>query len=198
MNSVHAFGDPLQKTCREQPGAVWFEIFWSDVRYAVRMLLKTRGFSAVAILTLALGIGVNLNLFSLLNEQLLRPREVVRPDELWAILPSDTSGEPKWFHTSRFYYEAIRKDRRAFNGIIGCANFGAKMKSSEGWQEIRAHLVSGEFFKFLGIQPILGRGFLPEEDDKPGTHSVAVISYRLWQEYFRGRHKCAGKNRYTG
>ena len=101
--------ESIKETCREQRGVVWVETLWRDLRYASRMLLKTPGFSAIAILTLALGIGVNLALFALLNEQLLRPREVLRPDQLWAIRPSDSSGEPKFFFLSRFYLGAIRK-----------------------------------------------------------------------------------------
>jgi predicted permease len=158
------------------------------------MLAKSPGFTAIAVLTLALGIGVNLALFTLLNDQLLRPRDVLRPDELWSILPADASGEPKFFHLSQPYYEAIRKDNRAFSSIVGYShNLGPKLRTADGTQQIRALLVSGDFFGFLGVQPVLGRGFLPEEDDKPGTHSVAVISHRFWQEHFQGDPTVLGK-----
>ena len=164
-----------------------------DLRLAFRMLGKSPGVTAAAVLTLALGIGVNLALFALLNDQLLRPRDVHRPDELWAILPSDTSGEPRWFNLSRPYYEAVRKSGSAFNRVICYGNLGPKLRTQDGWEEVRATLVSGDYFTFLGVQPILGRGFLPEEDDKPGAARVAVISYRFWQRQFQGNPAVLGK-----
>ena len=168
-------------------------MIWHDLRFALRALGKSPGFTAVAVVTLALGIGANLALFSLLNEQLLRPREVRKPDELWAILPSDGSGEPKSFNLSRPYYEAIRRDNRVFSSVIGYCSAGPNLRTPDGWEHVKSVLVSGDFFSFLGVQPILGRGFLPEEDDKLGTHSVAVISYRFWQEHFEGNPEVVGK-----
>src|SRR5947199_7724151 len=90
----------------------------NDLRFACRQLLKNPGFTAVAMLTLALGIGANLALFTLLDEQFLRPRPVKRPEELWQILPSDASGEPKFFNFSPPYCDAIRKHNRVLKDLI--------------------------------------------------------------------------------
>jgi hypothetical protein len=92
---------------------------WNDVRFSLRALGKSPGFTAVAVATLALGIGANLGLFALLNEQLLRPRDVPNPEELWAIRPSDNSAEPKYFNLSRPYFEAFRQENRAFSAVAG-------------------------------------------------------------------------------
>src|SRR6266487_5210716 len=84
--------ESIKEKCREQRGVRWIENPLRDIRHAIRMLGRSPGFAAVAVLTLAIGIGVNLALFALLNDQFLRPRPVLRPEELWAICPADPSG----------------------------------------------------------------------------------------------------------
>ena len=159
---------------------------FNDVRFAFRQLLKNPGFTAVAVLTLTLGVGVNLALFGLLNELVLRPKPVANPDELWAIEPATAAGQPIGFALSRAYYEAIREHPRVFKGVIGYAGIMPKLRTKEGAESIYAELVSSDYFSFLGVTLALGRGFLPEEDAKPGTHSVAVISHAFWQTQFGG------------
>src|SRR5256886_13042416 len=153
----------------------------NDLKFAFRQLLKNPGFTAVAVLTLALGIGANLGLFAMLNELLLRPKPVVNPDELWAIEPADSAGQPVFANACRPYYEAVRQHARVFKGVVGYAGIMAKLRTKEAAERIYVELVSGDYFSFLGITPALGRWFLPEEDAKMGTHSVAVISYGFWQ-----------------
>ena len=159
----------------------------NDLKFAFRQLLKNPGFTAVAVLTLALGIGANLALFAILNELLLRPKPVANPDELWAIEPADSAGQP-FGHGMVFrpYYDAIRQHASVFRCVIGYAGIMPKLRTKEGAERIYAELVSGDYFSFLGVAPALGRGFLPEEDAKPGTHSVAVISHAFWQSQFGG------------
>src|SRR6266487_3172711 len=165
----------------------------NDLKFAVRQLLKNPGFTAVAVLTLALGIGGNLALFAILNELLLRPKPVANPDELWAIAPADSNGQPIAVFVGRPYYEAIRQHTRVFKGVVGYAGITEKLRTKEGAERISAELVSGDYFSFLGVTPALGRGFLPEEDAKPGTHSVAVISHTFWQGQFGGAADVIGK-----
>ena len=158
----------------------------NDLRFACRQLLKNPGFTAVAVLTLALGIGANLALFAMFNELLLRPKPVANPDELWAIEPADSARQPIAIAVGRHYYEAIRQHVRVFKGVIGYGGITPKMRNKEGAERIRAELVSGDYFSFLGVPLVLGRDFLPEEDAKLGTHSVAVISHAFWQSQFGG------------
>ena len=165
----------------------------NDLRYAFRQLLKNPGFSAVAVLTLALGIGANLALFAILNELLLRPKPVANPDELWAIEPADSAGQPVSANVCRPYYEAVRQRARVFKGVIGYAGIMPKLRTKEAAERIYVELVSGDYFSFLGIRPALGRWFLPEEDAKMGTHSVAVISHGFWQRQLGGSGDVIGR-----
>src|SRR5437762_6131236 len=142
----------------------------NDLQFAVRQLLKNPGYTAVAVLTLALGIGANLALFAILDELLLRPKPVANPDELWAIEPADSAGQPVSANVCRPYYEAVRQRARVFKGVIGYAGIMPKLRTKEAAERIYVELVSGDYFSFLGIRPALG---LPEEDARMGTHSVA-------------------------
>jgi putative ABC transport system permease protein len=166
---------------------------WGDIRYGFRMLAKTPGFTVVAMLTLALGIGANLALFGILNELLLRPKPVARPQELWAIGPADAAGQPIYANICRPFYEAFRRERRVFQGIIGYASIMPGLRVEEGTERLEAQLVSGDYFSFLGIVPVLGRGFLPEEDAEGGARAVAVISHAFWQSHFGGTPDVLGK-----
>src|SRR5438309_8725751 len=91
----------------------------NDLKFALRQLLKNPGFTAMAVLTLALGIGANLALFAMLNELLLRPKPVANPDELWAIEPADSAGQSISINVGRPYYEAIHQQARVVKGVIG-------------------------------------------------------------------------------
>ena len=159
---------------------------FNDLRFAIRQLLKNPGFTAVAVLTLTLGVGVNLALFAMLNELVLRPKPVANPDELWAIEPATATGQPIGFSVSRAYYEAVLQNPRVFKSVIGYAGIMPKLRTEEGAEVLYAELVSADYFSFLGVTPVVGRGFLPEEDAEPGTHSVAVISHAFWQSQFGG------------
>ena len=166
---------------------------WQDVRYALRMLARSPGFTAVAVLTLALGIGANLALFGILNEMLLRPKPVARPGELWSIVPANRAGQTVGENLCRPYYEAFRKDKGVFKGIIGYAGIEPKLHTRDGWERIEAQLVSEDYFSFLGITPVLGRGFLPEEGAQAGAGVVAVISHAFWKRQFAGMKDVLGK-----
>lgn len=169
------------------------ETLWQDVRYGLRMLAKNPGFTVVTMLTLMLGIGANLALFGILNELLLRPKPVARPQELWAIGPANAAGQPVYASIYRPYYEAIRRQGRMFQGVIGYAGIVPRLRTEDGGEPIGAELVSGEYFSFLGVNPVLGRGFLPEEDVEDGGRAVAVISHAFWQSWFGGTPEVLGK-----
>ena len=156
----------------------------NDIKYALRQLRKNPGFTTVTMLTLALGIGANLGLFGILNEMLLRPKPVARPFELWAIQAADAIKQPVRANLCRPYYEAIQRERHLFEGLIGYARIRPKLKTEEGVERIQAELVSGDYFSFLGVPPVLGRGFYQEEDTQAGARAVAVISYAFWQNRF--------------
>ncbi len=166
---------------------------WQDIKYGCRMLARSPGFTAVAVVTLALGIGANLALFGILNEMLLRPKPVARPGELWSIVPANRAGQTVRENFCRPYYETFRQEEGVFKGIVGYAGIRPKLHTREGWEAIEAQLVSGDYFSFLGITPVLGRGFLPEEEAQAGAGAVAVISHAFWKTQFAGMEDVVGK-----
>jgi len=166
---------------------------WQDIRYGFRMLRKSPGFAVLAMLTLALGIGANLALFGILNEMLLRPKPVARPHELWAAVPADESGQQIGALVYRPYYDAISREGRLFQDVIGYAGIRPKIRMDEGNERIWAELVAGDYFSFLGVVPVLGRGFLPEEKTETGRSAVAVISHAFWRSHFGAATDILGK-----
>src|SRR5438128_3381492 len=124
--------DSIKEGCRDQVRVNWIENPIQDLCFALRMLGKSPGFTAVSVLTLTLGIGVNLALFALLNDQLLRPRPMLRPEELWAICPADSSGRKCGVRFRRPYYEAVRNNKGVFSGIVGYARIFPKLRTQDG------------------------------------------------------------------
>jgi predicted permease len=165
---------------------------WQDIRYSLRMLAKAPGFAAIAILTLALGIGANTTIFSWINSALLNPVPgLASPNEVVALTLSKPGDNP--FPFTYPDVEAIRDGQRSFTGIAAC-NFAQMSLTGKGKPErIWGMVASANYFDVLGVRPILGRGFLPVEDEKPGGAPVAVVSYRLWQTHFGGNPDIVGQ-----
>ena len=154
-----------------------------DIRYALRNFVKRPGFTAIAVVTLALGIGANTAIFSLVNTVLLRPLPVPHPEQLTEVYGTFHNGAD---YTIQSYlnYKDYRDRNDVFSGLIAY-RFAPMSVSHEGHNErVWGYLVSGNYFDVLGVQPFLGRYFLPEEDTTPGSHPVAVISYGCWQKRF--------------
>jgi predicted permease len=156
---------------------------WQDVRYSLRAIRKTPGFAALAILTLALGIGANTTIFSWINSALLNPVPgLAHPSEVVSMTLSKPGDSP--FPFTYPDLEAMRDGQQSFTGIAAC-NFAQMSLTGKGKPErIWGMVASANYFDVLGVRPILGRGFLPVEDEKPGGAPVAVISYRFWQSHF--------------
>jgi predicted permease len=155
---------------------------WQDLRYSLRMIARAPGYAAIAILTLALGIGANTTIFSWINAALLNPVPgIASPSGVVAM----TQGKPG--DDLGFTYpdlEALRDGQQSFTGITACG-FATMSLTGKGKPErVWGMVTSANYFDVLGVRPILGRGFLPAEDEKPGGAPVAVISYRLWQTHF--------------
>ena len=160
--------------------------FWQDLRYGARTLVKNSGFTLVAILMLAAGIGANTAVFSVVNAVLLKPLPVAQPDELVSLYTSDFSG-PRFGGSSYLDYLDLRDRGDVVSGLIAYWRQSVRIKSGEQGEDlINAEIVTGKYFEILGVQPVQGRAFLPEEDRTIGTHPVAVISYGCWQRRFGG------------
>jgi predicted permease len=166
------------------------DTLWQDIRYGFRTLIKNPGFAAVAVLTLALGLGANTAIFSLTDQILLRRLPVERPDELTVL----RSPGPKSGHTwsdgdnaasfSYPLYKELRDRNNVFSGLL--ARFTVPLSVSSDGQTERANgeLVSGNYFDVLGVRPALGRVFTEEDDRTIGASPIAVLSYGYWSRRF--------------
>jgi len=163
-----------------------------DLRYAARVLLRSPGFTLAAVLTIALGIGANTTIFSLVNAVLLRPPPHVRePDRLVSIYTSDYSG-PRLGASSYPDYLEIQALDDVFDGVMAYVPRPLSLNDGTGSEVVLGEVVTGNYFDVLGIQAARGRTFLPEEFATRGTHPVAVISHRLWQSRFGGDPQVVG------
>ncbi|MBS1791422.1 MAG: ABC transporter permease [Acidobacteria bacterium] len=169
------------------------QTLWQDLRYGARMLVKQPGFTLIVVLTLALGIGANGVIFSLVNALLLRPLPVEKPEELAAVYTSDySSGD---FGGSSYPdYVSFRDRNQSFSGMVLYTPQPLSLNLGGANERVFGEIVSGNYFSVLGLRPGLGRGFLPEEDQKPGAAAVAVISHKYWQARFGGDPSVIGRN----
>jgi predicted permease len=187
--SVGAFWDAL---CL-QPQRLEDEMF-QDLRFGARMLLKSKGFTTAAALSLALGIGANTALFSLIDAILLKPLPVKQPEQL-VVVGTDAFQQPGKVSSSFSYpvFRDLREQNSVFSGMF--AHDALPMGLSGGGQTERVlcELVSGNFFSVLGVNPHLGRVFTEADDQTPGAHPVAVISYNFWQRRFGADPQIVGQ-----
>ncbi len=169
----------------------------NDLKFAFRQLLKNPGFTAVAVLTLALGIGANTAIFSVINTLMLRSLPVRKPHELVQVSIAGVSGRD---HTFTYPgYERLRDGARLLSGLFAAGNVGegSMVASGMGGKEteiIRPQPVTGNFFSVLGVQPFVGR-LLSDADDRPkSAERVVVISYGFWQRRFGSDPSVIGKS----
>jgi len=175
---------------------------FQDLRYALRMLLKNPGFTAVAVLTLALGIGANTAIFSLLNAVMLRELPVQKPDELVLFGTGRARGSTDDFASTKVYsylfYRELQQKNQVFSNVSAALSilFGGMhgaIGDSGSLKPMNVQLVSGTYFPTLGVRPLLGRAFTEAEDEPAGGHPVAVISYSWWKRRFARDTSILGK-----
>jgi predicted permease len=164
------------------------ETSWQDLRFAARTLCKSPGFTAVAVLTLALGIGANTAIFSVVNALVFRPLPVERPKEL-AFLQNAHYGLGLSFPN----YQDLRDRNQTFAGLIGYRMAPMELETDRGAQRIWGYLATGNYFDILGVQPALGRCFNQNDDLHPGASPYAVLSYSAWQSRFGADPAILGK-----
>lgn len=170
------------------------ESLWQDLRFSIRLLAKSPGFSAVAIASLALGIGANTAIFTLINGLMLKSLPVTEPSDLVSFGTQVGGGQvdgitpgPLDLFPYSFYQRLEKTATPFFAGITAYSSFrplvsfrvaGTGQAAAQGI----SHLVSGNFFQILGAAPLIGRVFVPSDADTPGREMVAVVSYRFWQQ----------------
>jgi predicted permease len=156
-----------------------------DLRFAVRMLLKNPMFTAAAVVTLALGIGLNAAVFSAVHALLFRPLPQVANDAELVQLYREWPGDMPYGSNSIPHYQDLRDRVEAFGGDVAAWTFVPMSLSADGQsQRIMGNMVSANYFDVLGAPPVMGRGFLPEEAVDPGAHRVIVLGHSFWQTRF--------------
>jgi predicted permease len=168
------------------------ETLLQDIRFGFRQLMKQRGFAVLAIISMALGIGANTSIFSLVDTALLRPLAVKEPSQLVELYGTLHNGA-EWSLQSYLNYKDYRDRNTVFSGLCVYRVVVSGLTVNNSSQRVWGYLVSGNYFDVLGVKPMLGRSFLPEEDQTPDSHPVAVISYNCWQRRFGGDPEVVGK-----
>jgi predicted permease len=178
--------------CRDARTVRLIEEFWRDLKYSARMLLKRPGFTSIAVATLALGIGANTAIFSLVRGVLLRPLPFSEPERLIGIRESKVGeghGNPMAWRS----FAEFRDRAQTLESMAVYVNFNPDLEQAEGTVRLQGARVSHSYFKVLGVQPVLGRDFTPE-DDKVGAPGTAVLGYDLWQQLYGGDREVVGKS----
>jgi macrolide transport system ATP-binding/permease protein len=163
----------------------WLDDLGKDIRFGVRMLLKNRGFSAVAIISLALGFGLNTTIFTVVNAILLNPLPVRDISNLVELDTVDaktkvTAANSQKMGISFPNFEDYRRQNEVFTDLAAWQSLPVTWSGSAEPKRVQAYLVTANYFDVLGLTPAAGRFFLPDEDTKPNSNTVAVISYALW------------------
>jgi hypothetical protein len=184
------------------------EVLWQDLRYAVRTLFRSPGFALIAVLSLALGIGGNTAIFTLINQVLLRNLPVRDPQQLVAFGDSIFGGVAGGIDLGAFggyfpwdFARQLEENHGPFQGIAAYGSFSNKVSvrppnaanSSEPALLAPANLVSGNYFSVLGAQPLRGRTILPFDDATPGSGAVVVLSYGFWRQSLSSDPAIIGK-----
>jgi predicted permease len=165
---------------------------WKDITFGMRMLAKSPGFTAIAVITLALGIGANTAIFSLMNQVLLRELPIKSPDQLEILrAPGPKSGHisTDGDSTESFsypMYKGLRDTNAVFSGILARYGFAASVASRGQTDRATGEVVTGNYFEVLGVQPAIGRVFSQDDDRVPGEQPVVVLSHSYWTRHFGG------------
>ncbi len=187
-------GEQLQDQLLKSPRGAWMNSLLQDARYAFRMLRKAPAFSLVAILTLALGIGANTAIFTIVNEALLRPRPGIGAPESLVDIGRNNSGRG-FDNMSYPNFKDFRERNTSFAGMaaLNLEPRAMSLGTQEGSERVYVGVVSGNYFDVLQVKAQAGRFFLPEEDRTPETHPVVVLSYAYWQKRFQGDAGMVGR-----
>jgi predicted permease len=172
------------------------ETLWQDVRYGIRQLRKSRAFALIAILTLALGIGANTAIFTVVNTVFLHPLPVHDPDRLMGIFTTDQrnrGGLNNFLPISQPNAKDVAERAKSFDGVMMFTGTGVSMTIDGKPQAFGAELVSANFFDVLGVQAALGRTFRADEDQQ-GAAGVIVLTHGVWERYFASNPNVIGKN----
>lgn len=194
--ALRAFGGVTQtkERYREQRGMPLIEQFGRDLRFALRQLMKSPGFTLVALLTLALGVGANTVVFSLINGLLLRPLPVPDADRL-AVLRIEEGGPQANYAFCTPFFRSLEKRHNVFANVFAFDRDLLQVRSHNGSENVQGVLVSGQFFQALGTPPLLGRYLTPQDDVHGGSPEglAVVISESFWKTWFNRAPDVVGR-----
>jgi predicted permease len=191
--------DKAREECREARGVGFAESLLQDLRFGLRMLRKNPGFTTVAVLTLALGIGANAAIFTVISAVLLRPLSVQHPEQLVAVgdptrVHSWSNGTPGTDSFSYPLYREVRDENEVFSSLLATSRLdNARIVIDKGAEDLHGRVVSENYFETLGVEALIGRTFSSEDGRAPGKDPVAVVSYGYWQRRFAGSAGVLGK-----
>src|SRR5262245_2196557 len=168
------------------------ETLWQDIRFGFRILFKSPAFTLVAALSLALGIGANTAVFSVINATLLKPLPVEEPGRLVSFFTTDAKN-PGNLPTSHLNFIDYRDQNQVFSGLLAYTFAQLNLTRGDTNEPVFSLVVSGNYFDVLGVKAASGRVFLPDEDKTPGAHPVVVLSHGLWQRSFGADPNLVGK-----
>lgn len=177
--------EDVKEQCREEKRGIWLETLWADVRFGARMLRKSPGFTLVAVITLALGIGANTAIFSVINGVLLRPLPFRDPGRLVTLWQTEVS-PGNYPLTGADYLDWQRQNRTLEATCLYDYTMGFNASGAGEPEAAAAVATQANFFSVLGVQPMLGRGFA-EGEDAAGRNHVVVLNYGFWKRHFGGR-----------
>lgn len=181
----------FQEECRQERGGLWLETFWADVRYGLRMFHRNPSFTAIAVLTLALGIGANTAIFSVVQGVMLAPLPYYQPDRL--VIVWQNNSQTRRLSVSWPDLEEWQRHANSFEEMAGVRWYSFNLTSPGPPEHATGFEVSSGFFHILGTRFRLGREFTPQEDQAGGTR-VAIINDRLWKARFGGDPQAIGKS----
>jgi putative ABC transport system permease protein len=192
--ALKSFGgvEQAKERSRDARGVRWLEELWQDLRYGVRMLRRKPGFTAVAVISLTLGIGANSTVFTFLNAILIQPLPYPDPERLvnlWERAPRSTSTRL----VLPLNFIEWRDRAQSFEAITLTQSFPLNAVMQEEAEQLTNLWITAEFFRVFGVAPALGRAFTPEEAKVGGDRGVVIISHDLWQRRFAGDPEVIGK-----
>ena len=185
--------EQTKENYRDRRGLPWLETTLQDIRFGLRMLRKNPGFTAIAILTLALGIGANTAIFGIVNGFLLRPLPVRDPQQI-TVLAIQQKDAP--VGSSGFAYPEFvdfREQAKSFSGVFAIVLTNVQLASKGESEQCFANYVSKDFFTILGVMPATGSLFSPNEGESPGEPLTAVLGYSYWRKRFHGDPGVVGR-----
>ena len=180
----------VEDTCRDARGISFVDTLLQDTRYAYRLWRRRPGFAMAAIASLALVIGANTLVFSIVNALILRPLPAERPEQLAFVEPSRDGSSPSLSFPN---YRDFRDRNNAFSGLMAYRLSPMNLELESGPVRVWGYLATGNYFDLLGIRPVAGRLFKAEDDRQPGAAPLAVLSYDCWQRRFFGDPGVVGR-----